>query len=56
MTQKVILLLSFGLIIRYTLPPLVVAEALSRSLLNIEKRSLLRLMLSGDGLASKNAL
>ena len=29
---------------------------MSRSLLNIEKRSLLRLMLSGDGLANKNAL
>jgi hypothetical protein len=29
---------------------------MSRSLLNIEKRSLLRLMLSGDGLASKDAV
>jgi hypothetical protein len=29
---------------------------MSRSLLNIEKRSLLRLMLSGDDLANKNAL
>ena len=30
--------------------------AMSRSLLNIEKRSLLRLMLSSDGLASKDAV
>jgi hypothetical protein len=29
---------------------------MSRSLLNIEKRSLLRLMLSGEGLASKHAV
>jgi hypothetical protein len=29
---------------------------MSRSLLNIEKRSLLRLMLSDDDLANKNAL
>ena len=29
---------------------------MSRSLLNIEKRSLLRLMLSSDGLASKDAV
>ena len=31
-------------------------RAMSRSLLNIEKRSLLRLMLSSDGLASKDAV
>jgi hypothetical protein len=30
--------------------------AMSRLLLNIEKRSLLRLMLSSDGLASKDAV
>lgn len=31
-------------------------SAMSRLLLNIEKRSLLRLMLSSDGLASKDAV
>ena len=39
---------------RMSLPPLV--PKMSRSLLNIEKRSLPRLMLSGIGLASKYAL
>ena len=41
----------------YSLSPVLEEKlAMSRLLLNIEKRSLLRLMLSSDGLASKDAV
>jgi hypothetical protein len=38
------------------IPTLRIATGMSRFLLNIEKRSLPRLMLSGDGLAGKDAM
>jgi hypothetical protein len=40
----------------YLISAAIVCLAMSRLLLNIEKRSLLRLMLSSDGLASKDAV